>query len=79
MPSFRAVNQVELLFPTSTGIVHRVRKIDELPEDYLGLPLLQDRKDKMKATGRLEVQDTVYLVIERPGFEEFYCIKAVQG
>lgn len=79
MPIFKAVNKIDLLFPGDFNTVHKIRRLRELPEDYDELPFLHERTDKMEPTGRLEIQDTIILVIERPGFHDYYEICAIKG
>lgn len=79
MPRLRAVNTIDLLFPGDFNTVHKIRRLRELPPDYDELPFLHERTDKINSTGRLEIQDTIILVIERPGFQDYYEIYAIKG
>lgn len=79
MPRLRAKNDIDLLFPHDHGVVFKIRRIHELPEDYKELELIQERTDRLHPSGRLEVQDTVYLAVDRAGYQEYYEICAVTG
>lgn len=79
MPTFRAANQVDLLFPSREDQVHHIRKLEKLPEDYADLPYLHQRTDLVKVTGRLEVQDRVVLVVDRAGWQDIYEVSCLRG
>lgn len=79
MPRLRAVNTIDLLFPGDYSTTHKIRRLRELPSDYDELPFLHERTDKINPTGRMEIHDTIILVIERPGFQDYYEICAVKG
>lgn len=79
MPTFRAINKVDLLLPGSLGVVYKIRKLKELPDDYEDLEYLHERTDLTKATGHLEIQDKVILVIDRAGWQDIYEVCCVRG
>jgi len=79
MPVFRAANQIDLLFPAREDQVHQIRKLGKLPDDYDDLPYLHQRTDRVRVTGRLEVQDRVILVVDRAGWQDIYEICCLRG
>lgn len=79
MPRFKAVNKLGLLLPIREEDLHKVRKLEITPPDFQDLPMIQERTDK-KYTGHLEVHDTVILMVELAGFQDFYeisCLPAI--
>lgn len=78
MSRFRSVNRVELLFPTHFGMIHRIKRIEQLPVDYDELPFLHERTDLIDHNERLQISDKVYLTIERPDFQEYYEISCLR-
>ena len=79
MSRLRARNDIDLLLPHDPKVVFKIRRIHQLPEDYEALEYLQERTDQMNPTGRLEVRDTVYLAVDRAGYQEYYELCAVAG
>ncbi len=79
MPTFRAANQVDLLFPAREDQVNHIRKLEKLPGDFDDLVDIRDRTDLRNPTGKLEVQDRVILVIERAGWQDVYEVCCLRG
>ncbi len=67
------------MFPAREDQIHKIRKLESLPEGYDDLPYLHQRTDLVRVTGRLEVQDRVILVVDRAGWQDVYEICCVRG
>lgn len=52
MSRLRARNDIDLLLPHDPGVVFKIRRIHELPDDYEALEYLQERTDQMNPKRR---------------------------
>ncbi len=78
MPEFKAVNQMSFLFPNENGLVHKIIKLEEKPENFENLTWFCERSDKLFPCPNMTVQDVVFMLIEHNGLKEYFEISCLR-